>query len=151
MWWVIFVSAVGGLLVAYVVRIALSLPLPVESPPPSPGSWTRVTRAPAAQVRHLDSIMKNFAATCSIVFSTAVSIPLFGFAVDMDFAVGAISARWSSRSQLGFCRIGLLHNRNAPEPGLTWIPPPVQGRLWWPSASCSTQRRTSWIHRPCAA
>ena len=58
-WWVIVVSAVGGLLVAYVVR-------------------------------HLDSILKNFAATCSIVLSTAVSIPLFGFAVDVNFAIGAL-------------------------------------------------------------
>lgn len=46
-----------------------------------------------AQVRHLDSIMKNFAATCSIVVSTAVSIPLFGFSVDMDFTVGAFGKR----------------------------------------------------------
>ena len=77
-WWVILVSAVGGLLVAYVVRPLLARPLPRRAP------WRRgymSDRCPlsARQVRHLDSIHKNFAATCSIVLSTAISVPLFGF------------------------------------------------------------------------
>lgn len=108
-WWVVFVSAVGGLLVAYVVRIPPP-GYPLSHPPLSPNAAASCRRLPAAetslqprpsapQVRHLDSIMKNFAATASIVVSTAVSIPLFGFAVDMDFAVGARGARARARGE----------------------------------------------------
>lgn len=149
-WWVVFVSAVGGLLVAYVVRSPTHTPYPPHtslspgtprgshhhheshpqdsiSPPNSPTYHTRLTvyqshtqsypiisnQIYPRQVRHLDSIMKNFAATCSIVVSTAVSVPLFGFAVDMDFAVGAriepevdIARGWGCGE--GLCERGVL-------------------------------------------
>jgi drug/metabolite transporter (DMT)-like permease len=40
-------------------------------------------------LRYLDSILKNFASTCAIVLSTAASVPLFGFALSTQWALGA--------------------------------------------------------------
>jgi drug/metabolite transporter (DMT)-like permease len=39
-------------------------------------------------LRYLDSILKNFASTCAIVLSTAASVPLFGFALSAQWALG---------------------------------------------------------------
>ena len=40
-------------------------------------------------LRYLDSILKNFASTCAIVLSTAASVPLFGFSLSVQWALGS--------------------------------------------------------------
>jgi hypothetical protein len=42
-----------------------------------------------AFLRYLSAILKNFASTCAIVLSTVLSVPLFGFQLSTEWALGA--------------------------------------------------------------